>query len=468
MKHASWWFVAAAMLFLYALRAEAVFTQDTFYSLRMGQETVASWTSQGLAAGPLEHTDAWVHVQWLAHLALFAVFQLMGLKGVLFVRALLSSWAVASVATQGAKDDPHSLRLAVWGLIAIAVISPFLAVRAQSLAEPLFVAVLLLSRRKVSPGQLAQIGVLGALWANVHGSVVLISAILFVALVGRWKDHSRNSRAMLFVAAVGSLALPLLTPFGLRGIVHYQATALSPLVRASVEEWASATIAETPVFFAAVLLLAAVAFRARVWRWDLSSLMLCAGLAGVASRSLRHELWFALCFASVGPTWLPRALAPETLAFVATRDPMPVARALVAVSVLALGVAGARAESRLSHDGVQAQARWLADQPQGVSLHADLWLTERGRMAEPTRLAARLSRDVRMERWTPMDFECAGQMRGWRALRSGICTADLIWVDAARGRPSQAALHEAGWEIVREAPAGRALVLRRRAIRVPQ
>ena len=132
-------------------------------------------------------------------------------------------------------------------LIAVIVVFPLWAPRAQTLDVAFVLAsVLVLARylRQGSRGGLIALPVLGLLWANLHGSAVLgLAASVAVAAVAlplgvRWRSWPRRALRPLVVAGLGGLAAVAVNPFG-PALLLYPfdrdvASAFSP----AIAEWA--------------------------------------------------------------------------------------------------------------------------------------------------------------------------------------------------------------------------------------
>jgi hypothetical protein len=108
-------------------------------------------------------------------------------------------------------------------LIAVIVVFPLWAPRAQTLDVAFVLAsVLVLARylRQGSRGGLVALPVLGLLWANLHGSAVLgLAAGVAVAVVAlpigvRWGAWPGRPLSLLVVAGLGGLAAAVVNPYG--------------------------------------------------------------------------------------------------------------------------------------------------------------------------------------------------------------------------------------------------------------
>ena len=198
--------------------------QDSWSTLVSGREIVGHGLPQHEALTVMAHGARWIDQQWLAQLTFYELFRAGGYRLILLVHALLvfSAFALALVAARRRGGSP----IAVFGVGALCFfVAPWAwQLRAQSFAPLLFVAVLWLlieDSRRPSRRVLAVLPLL-ALWANLHGSVVLgatLVAIYGVGLLLRRRagpaDRCRSRRARAAcgpVLAVRRLAGRLLPP----------------------------------------------------------------------------------------------------------------------------------------------------------------------------------------------------------------------------------------------------------------
>ena len=131
----------------------------------------------------MAHGARWIDQQWLAQLTFYELFRAGGYRLILLVHARCpSAFALALVAARRRGGSP----IGVFGVgCACFFVAPWAwQLRAQSFAPLLFVAVLwlLIADGRPSRRVFAVLPLL-ALWANLHGSVVLGATL--VALYGR-------------------------------------------------------------------------------------------------------------------------------------------------------------------------------------------------------------------------------------------------------------------------------------------
>jgi hypothetical protein len=243
---------------------------------------------------------AWVDQQWLAQFALYELERLGGLPLVLLVHALVVTLALGGAAVL-ARRLGGSARSVTWtALPVLAAFWPGASVmRPQSFACPLFVAVLWLlfddlgrqSRRiyLVLP--------LLALWANLHGSVVvgsaLVSGYALVELAGSLWRRPRTVDARSLVLLVAPWLCMLASPYA-TSLPHYYRTIFSSSFGSYVTEWAPTTLtpAHAPVYLlglGGLWLLGRTRGTASVFEQ-----LAFVGLTLLAFDAVRNGVWLAL------------------------------------------------------------------------------------------------------------------------------------------------------------------------------
>src|SRR5438477_6800149 len=160
---------------------------DGWMALVSGREIAAHGLPSHETLTVWAHGRRWVDQQWLAQLLLYGLWRGGGLKLALFVHAALSVGAFAAAAVL-ARRLGASARSTTW--ISLPVLVTFYpgasVMRTQSFAYPLFVVVfwlLVTDARKPSRRVFAVLPLL-AVWANLHGSVLLGAALVSLAGLG--------------------------------------------------------------------------------------------------------------------------------------------------------------------------------------------------------------------------------------------------------------------------------------------
>lgn len=322
-----------ALFALVLLRAELI--GDTWMMLVSGRE---------VAQHGLPHHDTlflwtngrrWVDQQWLAQLAYYGLHVAGGVRLVLIANTffVVGAAAIAFTFARLRGASPRAIFL-------IAVLLPLMApwalqVRAQAPAQLLFAATfgLLTLRSPLTWMRVALVLALLAVWANVHGTVVMGAALamlcgLFAATATR--ESRRTAFGLFFLSPLCVFA----SPYGFALADYYRELLTNPLLPKFVTEWKpSSPGVLTAVFYAVLLggMWLLIRHGRKVPAYDKVALALLAVSAVMALRSI---IWFGLAAVIVLTPLVDEALrATRSLT---GRAP---ARAGVAVGVMALVVA---------------------------------------------------------------------------------------------------------------------------------
>jgi hypothetical protein len=258
----------------------------------------------------------WVDQQWLAQLALYELYRLGGLTLVLLVHAALVIAGVAGAATL-ARRFGASARSTTW--MTLPVLLAFwrgaVIMRPQSFAYVLLVGVLWLvldDERRPSRRVFFVLPLL-ALWANLHGSVVvgsaLVSGYALVAFVGslRKKPRTIEMRSLALLAA--PWACVLASPYA-TSLPHYYREVFSNGFASNVTEWAptTLTVLNAPVY---ALSLGGLWLLGRTATKTTSFEKLAfLGLSILAFDAVRNAVWLALVSLVVLPRLVDALRAP--------------------------------------------------------------------------------------------------------------------------------------------------------------
>jgi hypothetical protein len=329
------------------------YLQDTWLALVSGREIVTHGLPHHDSLTVFAHGRRWVDQQWLAQLAMYGIDRLLGLPGLGLAQVVLTVTAIggATVAGHRAGASPETLLL-LFPWCAFLLLEAGFEVRTQAYAYPLFLAVLLLLASDARRPGRRVLWVLPALalWANVHGSVLLgvvlveVRALSLARAARRGRAPGALARAVLLASAAP--ACLLLTPYGLQSASYYRATLFSPAIHRYVTEWQPVTsTARIAIPFAALCAVLAWAMRRRhgLASWDQFAL---AVLAVNAALALRGVVWFAVAALAIGSPWVEAEVRARRAV---SADPrLRLHRALALTSVVAL--AGAALFS-FSHRG---------------------------------------------------------------------------------------------------------------------
>jgi hypothetical protein len=322
-------------------------TGDTWFDLVAGRDIVQHGLPHHDRLMAFTAGREWQDQQWLAHVVAYGLDIIGGLGLVSLADAglLVGALLVAMLAARTLGGSPS------W-ITAIAVPSILLLLptpaRSQAFAMPLFAALVWLLARDVRrpDRRILLVIPLFVLWANMHGSVLLGSALVLVrcaiavalALRARKIVALRRPLALAFAA----LLAPFASPYG-PGLLHYyRSTVTSSGFHDLITEWTGTTLRGSPAFFlvVAVVLVCILRPEVRVGLFDALSLvvLLLAGLDTV-----RNIVWLPLAAVILLPPALAR-WSPESEARSRLRPILTVAAiaGAIGVGVLAAGISDSR------------------------------------------------------------------------------------------------------------------------------
>jgi hypothetical protein len=260
----------------------------------------------------------WVDQQWLAQLGFYGLWSGGGwrLVGVIVLMLYLMAFGLAAVTARrlGASDRSVALVFAACFLTGL----PNTVFRAQILAYVLFSLVLglLLSDARRPTRHVYLVFPLLALWANVHGSVVVGAGLVTLrgVTVALERLRARAPGASWIGRAGSLLVLPwlctLVSPYGLALPGYYRSVLGNSTLTDTIAEWAPSTLRGQPLFFALLLGGLWVAVRSRTALTGFAKLTLVlVGVLGLLA--VRNDVWFALAAAAILPIALDGAWAPS-------------------------------------------------------------------------------------------------------------------------------------------------------------
>ena len=359
------------------------FNSDTYMTLTAGRD-VAHHGLPGverLTLGAAGHH--WVDQQWLAQWIFFRAWQGGGDAGVALLAAGLTAGAFALLTAVLLSRGTTPGRALEWSVLAFAVALPDTGVRAQAFAYLLFVGLVWLLLRDLegrgSPVVLLAAVALLAVWANLHGSV-LLGAALVAAYCG-WQavrrfDAEHKPSALYAAVGVAALAAPSATPYGLDTLSYYRAVLANPAIRSFSSEWQSArpTTVAALGFFVFVITLAIVLWKSlrRCIRPDPVLLTVTVALCVAGFYALRWEAWAAIVGVVLGADLLARRQASRKTGPGRPRAVLVLGVILVAASSMALATQpGSRFGSKGPVGAMRSAASYAAAHPRTAILADD-------------------------------------------------------------------------------------------------
>jgi hypothetical protein len=326
--------VAAIYGVVLLLAMPGMLVQDSWSTLASGREIALNGLPHHETLTVMAHGVRWVDQQWLAQLAFYELFRAGGYPLILLTHVALiaSAFGLALVA---ARRRGGSV-LAVFG---VAVLCFFVApwgwqLRAQSFAPLLFVAVLwlLVADGRSRSRRVFLVLPLLALWANLHGSVVLGAPLVMLYGAALMIDRRRGLRTGATLLALAPLSV-LCSPYGLSLVDYYRHLLFDPPFGRLVNEWTAPTPgALTALFYVLAFVTVWAIGRRGAALTIFERLALLATLAA-ALHAARNIVWFGLAALVL----LPVMVSEERPA--ARRGAHPAAR--TGLSVAFLGVLAA-------------------------------------------------------------------------------------------------------------------------------
>ncbi|MGH2914260.1 MAG: hypothetical protein ACRDMX_04655 [Solirubrobacteraceae bacterium] len=406
----------------------------------------------------VHHGRRWVDGEWLGELIYYETWRLGGypLAALLAGLSIASAYMIlAALLRRRGISAGATILLTAYALLGL-VDWEFL--RAQDLALPLFallLAICLLDSERPQPGPrlLLLVGVL-AVWANIHGSVLLGACLATAYLLWRSatsaRSGSRRSAAgCLGLACIAALT-PIATPYG-PGVVHYYLEFVGNPAQHVLSAEGRSPSFPGGAFFAVYLplaLVACVTIRSIVTRRSAPGLLLAAcAITGVGA-SLRignlpwHTIVTALLVAELTRTWLPvRWLPVRWLPVTPPRASRLIAATILAAGIWLLVIASLALRSPRGYEA-DTPLRVVGAVASGASQHP-CWLILADTLDaaallwhEP-QLAGRIAYDARAELFSPATMARwavfqSGSSPGWTSSISGY----QVLVGAVAFRPA--------------------------------
>lgn len=293
-------------------------------------------------------SSGWHNVPVLGELIFAGLERGLGDRGLILLQVV----AVAIALTVVAREMPAEAGI-VLVMVPIAALGAFVVVRAQVFSLALFPLLVLLLRREAdlpSP-RIWLLVPLIALWANLHGGVLIGLAVAVCYLLFERFRRSRWTAVAVLLASAGAV---FATPALVDTAAYYEHVFQNAFLAAHQGLWAQPS-ARHPLdlaFFACIPLLGFMAIKARPRAWEYAA---GAGLAVAAATAARNEVWLVLFLAPAAVRHLQHLPAPSPPA----RRALTFAALLVPAAVLALtigsrGSMGSGAGSSLRQRAVSA------------------------------------------------------------------------------------------------------------------
>lgn len=332
---------------LVVMRTPLLVLGDTWFNLVLGREVAAggvitrnALTEQGFGV-PV------VDIQWVSHLALYAIVKLAGLPGMVLAGAVLLVGTIVSAAGAAVRRGATESRTLLVVLFALIGMASQFVLRAQSVAFPFLACFpLVLAGDVRAPRRTTWLLLPAAvLWANVHGSVLLAPVFAALATMARVLDAGRDDRPVSWsllgrdvLLTLGLTLAVFVTPYGGDAVRYYEQTVGNPAFREYISEWYPLSFERVPA--ATLFVCAVVVMLVRGARTMESFTLLTIGLlTAMTIMSARYATPLALASIGLLPAVLDEALGstiriePDALLQRVARIGLPVAIVLMVVGV---------------------------------------------------------------------------------------------------------------------------------------
>jgi hypothetical protein len=301
----------------------------------------------------------WVDQQWGAQILLDALHRPFGWPGLVMLRALLVSAAfgISYVWTRRACRDAMVAACVTLGALVVAILLPgTLSLRPQLLAiVPFLVTTWIVRERATHPRRLLWLPAIALIWANLHGSFVLLPLIAGIAFVADVVGGT-PTRRWTGLATLAGLLVPLVNPWGPGIYAYLIRLTTAPDVRQGSDEWRPMwrQWPAGPVFLVVVAVLVVLLLRGALRRPTPEEALGLAVFTVFAIASGRNLLWWSLYVPPVvGGMW---ALRDDRAG-----DRSPAASVIAALLVLLLVFGLARVGT------VRPPEALLSESPGGVT-----------------------------------------------------------------------------------------------------
>jgi len=402
---------ALAVGLLVVLTAGAGMASDSWLALVGGREIVEHGLPVRDHLATVTAGRRWADQQWLGQLGLYGLYRLTHHGYAVVVMLLTSLPALIGALALGRRRGTDRTVAA----IALVSVLPFLMeaarARTQSLAYALFAVLLaLLLSRQIWWVRIASLLVI-ALWANVHGSVLIAAGIASI----RWLQDARSSPRRTGLLLAATWLATLCSPYASRLPGYYHSTTLNPAFGEVLSQWQPLGFSTraVPTWLLAAAVVGLIARRVRrVWRFEPAVLLV---LVALTIHSVRVAPFLALAAIVLLPRVIVRAESLQPA------SQFPAAVAVAALALSAIFSVAALTHVRFSPYHSQAAAALVTRGGDGnvfVSLELGDWLL----WMEPG-LRGRVAADARAELLTPDELRRFAKLwkgaEGWRRLTVG-------------------------------------------------
>lgn len=238
----------------------------------------------------------WYNLSWLYDVIVSWLHELGGLQGLVASNILMAALIPCLLARICLMRGSSLLATLISCIIAAIMLKACVSIRPQQASLLLMGGVLLLCYgHRIQPSRLIWcVPILAALWANIHGSYLVLLTILGAFFLDALADKQRRHQARTYIfIGLASLLAMLANPLGWEVFYGSWLSLGSEFSQDYISEWQPAQLSKTPQVFVYLLLLLTLPFFVRT-RMALVDIILLAFWMVMALNSARHNVLLAV------------------------------------------------------------------------------------------------------------------------------------------------------------------------------
>jgi hypothetical protein len=431
------WPIAVGTLCFALTVARLPMTGDGYLDLVAGRLIASHGVPHVDTISLVGHGRGWVDQQWLAQTAMYGIWKLAGEVGLGFLLAVLVALAYGLLTRLCMVLGAPPQRAMLWALLAFLGSLGYTSVRAEMFSYPAFVLTLGVLVRDAGRRQFRTsflwVFLILAIWANLHGAVLLGVVLVFGYCAARaglaTARRERRTGVLYATSALVSVVCPFATPYGLSEARYYRGVLSSSLLREYESEWRSPRLDHlfdwmTFMFAAAVIVAVVLALR-KPYRPNPVLVLATLVTGALAFHTVRYQPWFALAGAAFLAATLG-GIRPPPAALDSRFLRVGAAGLAVVALISAVSAAGHvdRATTARGRGALASAAQWESRHP-GARILADPSTSDRLLWWYPETVG-HVALDLRVDFYDPAD------VRDWFAyifgpdfLRVGGSTYDV-------------------------------------------
>jgi hypothetical protein len=364
------WVLAAAAATLLCVwqSTTSIFDPDAYWHVLMGRDIWAEHRLSGDPAWTFGPHESWQTTQWLSELVMAGAHAAWGWTGLTVLKVLAALCTLAVLAGATLRGHSRRARLLIFTLAVLALAGE-IQERPASFVLPLTAVAAWQAATWIRNGHLPRVWHVAALtvvWANLHGSWLLVPALWALLAVLNVINGKRFDRRVVARAVAATFA-GLITPVGWAGLGS--AVRIRNASAASISEWQpSSTLAfsfAVLLMMLAVTLTAAALGQARPRVTELGWLLAWGAVAVLAFRNIAPAVVLLAPVAAdvLARAWPDRGAPPPPPSPARARRVGAVAAALLATGLPVAAIAGTAHQGGVPADAPTALIARIAHEP---------------------------------------------------------------------------------------------------------